>query len=311
MWNRKELKANARDNFKRNYWMSVVVALIITFFIGGGGGFAAFRSYLNLSNMDNPISLEEFLENPLVNIALLGVIGIIMGVSILFGFAYSSFLLMPLETGCCRFFLDNHNEPAKLDAIGFSFKHYYFNIVKTQFLKTLFLFLWTLLGVIPECILAMVATAVFHNSFAQIGVLCLSWLFILPMIIKTYSYRLVSYILADDPEMEPKEVLRLSSELMKGQKWKAFVLDLSFLGWNILQFFTCGLLGLFYVNPYRYSANAELYLCIRYHIAEGNPGGYQSFNGPAATGMNNGTDAQYSYEGTVEGTPKQGDDFQA
>ena len=46
---------------------------------------------------------------------------------------------------------------------------------------------------------------------------------------------------------------------MNGEKWNAFVLDLSFIGWNILSGITFGLVGLFYSNPYIDATNAELY----------------------------------------------------
>ncbi|MDD6580855.1 MAG: DUF975 family protein, partial [Lachnospiraceae bacterium] len=48
-----------------------------------------------------------------------------------------------------------------------------------------------------------------------------------------------------------------------GQKWNAFVLDLSFIGWHILSAFTLGILGVFYVMPYYYQTSAELYLTLK------------------------------------------------
>ena len=54
--------------------------------------------------------------------------------------------------------------------------------------------------------------------------------------------------------------------MMTGQKWNAFVLDLSFLGWNILSAMTLGILGLFYVNPYQCQTNAALYEKLRYGL---------------------------------------------
>jgi hypothetical protein len=52
--------------------------------------------------------------------------------------------------------------------------------------------------------------------------------------------------------------------MMMGNKWKAFVLDLSFLGWHILSVFTVGILELFYVAPYVYATNAALYEALAY-----------------------------------------------
>ena len=75
----------------------------------------------------------------------------------------------------------------------------------------------------------------------------------------TYSYRMVPYILADDPECGAREAITRSRRMMNGHKWKAFVLDLSFIGWWILSIFTLGILLVFWVNPYQYSTNAALY----------------------------------------------------
>ncbi len=50
---------------------------------------------------------------------------------------------------------------------------------------------------------------------------------------------------------------------MKGHKWNAFVYDLSFIGWFILSAFTCGLLGVFYVFPYKFNSDAALYQAIK------------------------------------------------
>ena len=82
---------------------------------------------------------------------------------------------------------------------GFRSGHYG-NIVLTMFLRDLYIVLWTLL-------------------------------FIVPGIVKSYEYMMVPYILAENPGMDQKEVFQISREMMNGQKWNAFVLDLSFIGW--------------------------------------------------------------------------------
>ena len=88
-------------------------------------------------------------------------------------------------------------------------------------------------------------------------------LFIIPGIVKMYAYSLVPYILAENPEMSGTEAIKLSNEMMKGHKWKAFVLDLSFLGWLLLSVLTLGLVGIFFANPYVYATDAELYKAIK------------------------------------------------
>ena len=91
-------------------------------------------------------------------------------------------------------------------------------------------------------------------------------LFVIPGIIKGYEYRMVSYILADQPELSRKEAFQLSKQMMKGQKWNAFVLDLSFIGWYLLCLVTCGIAGIFYVYPYVFATDAELYLALKRYV---------------------------------------------
>ena len=77
--------------------------------------------------------------------------------------------------------------------------------------------------------------------------------------IKSYEYLMVPYILAENPAMNRKEAFLISKKMMMGQKWNAFVLDLSFLGWRCLEAITFGILGIFYVEPYIQATIAELY----------------------------------------------------
>ena len=63
--------------------------------------------------------------------------------------------------------------------------------------------------------------------------------------------------------MRATDALKLSMRIMMGHKWELFVFQLSFLGWFILNSFTGGLLGLFYVTPYYYTSLAGYYLEVR------------------------------------------------
>ena len=53
---------------------------------------------------------------------------------------------------------------------------------------------------------------------------------------------------------------------MKGNKWKSFILDLSFIGWDFLSLCTLGLLEIFFVGPYKASTDAALYETLKYGI---------------------------------------------
>ena len=74
---------------------------------------------------------------------------------------------------------------------------------------------------------------------------------------------MVGYILADEPEIGVMEALRKSKQMMQGHKWEAFVLSLSFLGWEILGVVTFGIAEIFYVRPYVEATFAELYLALK------------------------------------------------
>ena len=77
--------------------------------------------------------------------------------------------------------------------------------------------------------------------------------------------------MAEYPDMDRKEAFAKSREMMYGNKWKAFVLDLSFIPWDILSGITIGIVGLFYVSPYKDATDAELYDT----LASGMPGNGQ------------------------------------
>lgn len=103
----------------------------------------------------------------------------------------------------------------------------------------------------------------FGNAFLlallnEIFVFLWSLLLIVPGIIKAYSYRMSFYILADNPDMDPNTARIRSIEMMKGNKWRLFCLDLSFIGWLILCLLTLGILS-FWIQPYIQCASAAFY----------------------------------------------------
>ena len=100
-----------------------------------------------------------------------------------------------------------------------------------------------------------------------------SLLFIIPGIVKAYEYMMIPYLLADNPQMTKEQAFAESKRMMQGQKWKAFVLDLSFIGWYILSGLTLGILAIFYVSPYVNATHAALYEALCY----ANPAGSNGF----------------------------------
>lgn len=85
-----------------------------------------------------------------------------------------------------------------------------------------------------------------------------SLLFIIPGIIAIYNYQLVYYIKADSPHISTLETIRYSKDLMKGNRFKFFKLQLSFIGWIFLGILTIGI-GFLWINPYIQVTFANFY----------------------------------------------------
>lgn len=226
MWTRAELKDNAKKFFKFNYWKMVLVTFILALVGGGGSGSGFSVSYTR------NFTFDEHSVSPAEMMGFMTVFFTAFIIIMILALALGLFVANPLLVGAQRFFVVSHYQKARLDELGYAFSNCYMNVVKTMFLKGLFTFLWSLLLIIPG-------------------------------IIKEYEYRMIPYILAENPGIDYRDAFAASKKMMDGNKWKAFVLDLSFLGWSILSAFTCGILGIFYVNPYVYMTNAELYVALK------------------------------------------------
>lgn len=83
-------------------------------------------------------------------------------------------------------------------------------------------------------------------------------LFIIPGIVKSFSYAMTPYILEENPELSANEAIDRSRAMMKGHKFDLFWLYLSFIGWILLSIFTLGI-GLLWLAPYMQTATAAFY----------------------------------------------------
>lgn len=86
-----------------------------------------------------------------------------------------------------------------------------------------------------------------------------SMLFVIPGIVKGYSYSLAIYIKSENPNIPASTAIELSKRMTNGHKMDLFVLDMSFIGWGILSAFTLNILGILYVMPYQYASKAFAY----------------------------------------------------
>lgn len=220
MWNRAELKMRGNMAFKKNYVSAVVVALLMGIFGTVSGESSARRVSEN----------SDIYSGNLFNVGMItGLLAGIATVVILIVLVAKVFVGNLLKMGGYRFFILNQTAQPGIGTLldGFRSGHYV-NIVLTMFLRDLFTALWSLLLVVPG-------------------------------IVKHYEYLMVPYIIAENPAMDYKEAFQISKQMMDGEKMEAFIMDLSFLGWYLLSEVTCGLLAIFYVNPYVQASFAEMY----------------------------------------------------
>ena len=241
MWTRSELKARAKTRFKANYWKCVLVAFILMLV---SGGFSAGSNAKNASDttesitidFDHPeqalMELQELSNSPEVQAAMRVVRTMSLLMTVL-----GLLVFNPLVVGCKNFFRRNTAVEADTNELSVAFKPNWIRNVLGMFLRGLFTGLWALL-------------------------------FIIPGIVKAYSYRMVPYIMAEDPDIDALDAITKSRRMMNGHKWNTFVLDLSFLGWGILTVLTLGLAGIFYVFPYKEATEAELFQALKRENAE-------------------------------------------
>ena len=233
MWTRAQLKERAKIAFKTNYWKSVVAGLVMAFTAGGVGGSIrsggqAFGTAGGSTNID--------IQN--MDPKVVALICAILATVAAGAFLVKLFLLNPLSVGASRFFVKNsEHSDASLNEVAEGFKNNYLGVIGTMFLKDLFLFFWALLLFIPA-------------------------------IVKSYSYMMVPFILAEHPEITGTDAITLSRRMMDGEKWKAFVLGLSVLGWVLVSVITCMIAGVLWTNPYIYATNAELYQTLKHKVPE-------------------------------------------
>ena len=278
MWTRAQLKEKAKAALKVNYWKMVLVSALVTILIGGTGNIEFTNSFDTTVSDDSIFEFDweddiygdGFDYNGEINdqmgipskdeleyilgedlditegeyemimggwlgenfLALVGIFLVVFIIVVLLATAIAlvitAFISNPVEVGSSKFFLKTLEEPAQVKEVAFAFDNSYKNIVKVMFFRTLYIMLWSLL-------------------------------FVIPGIIKSYEYRMIPYLMAENPNLSKEQAFALSKQMMMGQKWSAFVLDLSFIGWHILSAFTFGILEIFYVAPYIHGTNAALY----------------------------------------------------
>lgn len=253
MWTRVELKEQAKAALHRNYWKIVLVSSLLFLLGCGVGGHSVLKTTGHAGQQEDEVYTEEetyteemtiqgiggaestaqnreisFMEIAAAGIIAITVFVFIFLVAFTVFFVIDIFLLNPLSVGGCRFMVKSVADVAQVKEIAYGFDHSYRNVVKVLFFRDLSVFLWTLL-------------------------------FVIPGIVKMFQYYMVPYILTEYPDMEYREVLQMSRDMMEGNKWKTFVLGLSFILWDFFGAITFGVGEILYVQPYRQLTFAALY----------------------------------------------------
>ncbi len=250
MWDRKLFKQRGREAFLANFFRCVIVALIIGLISTGAR--AESRSDQQTGTQQEIVpgvtydisgevpegtqnivnELVQYMpSNYLSTFFLIGG-GILACIALLL----QIFVFSVLEVGGCAFFTRNGRSRGGEKSFGALLTGFtngnYGTVVLTQFLRSLFIMLWTLL-------------------------------FIIPGVIKAYEYCMVPYLLADYPDISREEAFARSKEMMNGNKMNMFVLEISFIGWYLVGALTFGIANVLFVDPYVHASRAEAYIAIK------------------------------------------------
>lgn len=242
---RADIKKRGWDSLRAGkLWMALAVSVVFTLISGGisslsGGATSTF-------NFNNEVDVNDSAEIavdsindmvPYIGIFLI-VFAIVMIIALIIGLCFTIFVTNILSVGLYRYFILNLRGRPEFKELFFGFTNgNYVKILKIMFKKTLYEFLWSLL-------------------------------FVIPGIVKSYEYLMIPYILAENPDIDEETAFRLSKEMMAGNKWRTYVLDMSFIGWELLCiFFTLGF-GLYLLMPYIYATNASLYEKLRMNVSD-------------------------------------------
>lgn len=240
-----ELRAAGR-NALRGHWGIAILVTLVAIILGGGVGVSnnlvsssrssSATNTLGSSNSGSTIGTNDFStylgapinvspEASLVLSAALSMLGLILVVYLIVIFFIGGAITLGLKLFNIRLVANQHQKP-------FSTLFERFDIVLKALLLQLamffFIFLWTLL-------------------------------FIIPGIIASYRYALAPYLMAQNPGLGVMEAISQSKQMMTGHKGRLFLLELSFIGWVLLCFLTAGI-GFLWLFPYINASEAAFYL---------------------------------------------------
>lgn len=217
-----EIRRRARETLNGNWLPSVLVAFIAGIF---GSLILKSSSSFNI-NIDQDVINRWFDEIPVIVTVYLAVVGSFASV-----LSFATFILGGVvQLGYAQYLLKQQDRAECDVKYLFSQFHRFGQGFLQMFLRGLYIFLWSLL-------------------------------FIIPGIVKAYSYAMTPFIMAENPNLTANEAISASKEMMYGHKLELFLLELSFIGWNLLSVLTLGI-GTLFLNPYMNVSLAIFYRSI-------------------------------------------------
>lgn len=221
----KELRAKAWGSLKGKYWVAFAATILTGIIMSVGSFFSTTAS--DILGINSLIITEGVQLTPVEEIGFIAILGIGLSLASI-GLIVSMLINGPALIGCCGFFIKNTDSKPAVTEVFSGFKTKY-------------------------------ARNIFASLLIDIKILLWTCLFIIPGIIKAFEYAIIPYILADEPEISIKDAFAKAKVMMKGNKWRLFKLNFSFIGWFILAMLTFGI-GSFFLLPYVDAANAEFYV---------------------------------------------------
>lgn len=217
----KILRQRARENLAGNWGVSIGVAAVASLL----GGLLEGSSFLPDLNAEFTIPLLQEFASALDQGLRIGNLTLNFRSGIL---GLAAFILGGvLQLGYARFLLKQHDgQEVQFNDLFSQFDRFGQGFAQA-FLRGLYTFLWGLL-------------------------------FVIPGIVKAYSYSMTPFIMAEQPNLTASEAIEASKQMMEGHKMDLFILDLTFFGWALLAGLTANL-GYLALNPYTNAARTAFY----------------------------------------------------
>lgn len=138
----------------------------------------------------------------------------------------------------------------------------FWNVVKVMLIFDLFITVLLMFGLLP-LLLGVILVGMEKSGLWLIGGLIVSVVLTLLVLRKYYELYFIPNILAINPAASWKECVALSKGITEGNKLHFLGLQFSFAGWTLLSLLTLGLLDIFFLRPYMYQAETEVFMVLR------------------------------------------------